>query len=159
MKKVSNRSKILIYLTLFLIANLTTVRLLLALTSPLNLYPYQLDVHNSFLHGDLNEDVYMSIPKGINSSYPNQVCKLLKSIYGLKQSSRPWFDKLFKVLLTNDFNPCAADHSFFIHKSHENFTTLLIYVDDLIIIGNNLHLINKVKATLHHPFHIKDLGP
>ncbi|CAI8594227.1 unnamed protein product, partial [Vicia faba] len=53
---------------------------------------------------------------------------------------------------------CIADHSLFIHKSPDSFTTLLFYIDELIIIGNNMNLINKVKATLQENFHIKDLG-
>lgn len=66
------------------VANLTTVILLLASASSLNLHLLQLDVHNALLHRDLDEEVYMSLPIGINTSYPNQVCKLSKSLYGLK---------------------------------------------------------------------------
>lgn len=141
------------------VAKLTTVRLLLALTYSLNIHFYQLDVHNSFLHEDLDEVVYTSLPKGITPSYPNQVCKLYKFIYGLKQSSRQWFEKLSTVMLSTGFKQCPVDHSFFNHQSHDSFTALLIYVDELVLAGNNLDMINKVKATLQHHFHIKDLGP
>ncbi|XP_050909326.1 uncharacterized mitochondrial protein AtMg00820-like [Lathyrus oleraceus] len=70
------------------VAKLNTVILLLSLASSLNIYLHQFDVHNAFLHGDLNEEFYMSLPKSITHSYPNQVCKLLKYLYGLKQPSR-----------------------------------------------------------------------
>src|SRR4051812_22463166 len=92
-------------------------------------------------------------------SYPNQVCKLLKSLYGLKQSSRQWFDKLSQVLLTNNFRQCSCDHSLFIHNSDNSYTLILIYVDDLLIAGNNLDIINQTKQLLHTHFHLKDLGP
>lgn len=99
----------------------------------------------------------MSLPKGIIHSYPNQVCKLLKSIYGLKQSSRQWFEKLPKVLLTHNFKECSSDNSFFIHKSKTHFTALLIYVNDLPIAWYNLDINNNTTNILQHHFQIKDL--
>lgn len=83
----------------------------------------------------------MFLHKGINHSYLSQVCKLSKSINGLKQPNRQWFEKLSKVLLSTN-----------------TFTSLLIYVYDLIIVGNNMDIINKTKATLWDNFQIKDLG-
>lgn len=80
----------------------------------------------------------MDLSKGTQSSYPNQVCKVLKSLYGLKQSNRKWFTKLSSVLLSNNFSQCVVDHSLFSHKSKTSFTALLIYVDDIMIAGNNL---------------------
>lgn len=100
----------------------------------------------------------MELPQGISPSQSNQVCRLKKSLYGLKQSSRQWFAKLSSSLLSQGYKQSTSDYSFFFKHTSINFTALLIYVDDLILAGNNLQEINTLKQFLHHNFKIRDLG-
>ncbi|KAK7332845.1 hypothetical protein VNO80_29601 [Phaseolus coccineus] len=140
------------------VAKLTTIRLLLALASAYNWHLHQLDVDNAFLHGDLDEEVYMTPPPGLITSKPNQVCRLTKSLYGLKQASRQWFAKLSSFLISVGFVQSSSDYSLFIKKTACTFTALLVYVDDIILAGNSMEEINSIKNSLHSSFRIKDLG-
>ncbi|KAA3482589.1 Retrovirus-related Pol polyprotein from transposon TNT 1-94 [Gossypium australe] len=139
-------------------AKITTVRLLLAIAASKNWYLHQLDINNAFLHGDLSEEVYMLLPSGFNSSTPNMVCKLQKSLYGLKQASLQWFSKLTSAVTSLDYIQSSSDFSLFIKKDVVSFTALLVYVDDVILAGDNLDEIARVKAFLDSTFTIKDLG-
>ncbi|XP_019450585.1 PREDICTED: uncharacterized protein LOC109352859 [Lupinus angustifolius] len=140
------------------VVDLPTVRLVLAIAASENWFLNQLDVNNAFLHGELKEDVYMLIPQGVVCSKPNQVCKLRKSLYGLKQASREWYQKLSITLKQMGYTQSPHDHSLFTKKQSCNFTVILIYVDDLILGGNDVTEIAHVKHQLHTLFQIKDLG-
>ena len=140
------------------VAKLTTIRLLLALASAHNWHLHQLDVDNAFLHGDLDEEVYMTPPPRLITSKPNQVCRLTKSLYGLKQASRQWFAKLSSFLISVGFIQSSSDYTLFIKKTACTFTALLVYVDDIILAGNSINEINNIKNSLHSSFIIKDLG-
>lgn len=117
----------------------------------------QCSCNNAFLHGDLYKEVYMKLPDGL-SSPPNHVCRLKKSLYGLKQASRQWFAKLLHELQIQGFTQSKCDYSLFIRQSSDQITIASIYVDDIILTGNDLSLINSLKAHLHKVFSIKDLG-
>jgi hypothetical protein len=140
------------------VEKITTVRFLLALAAIQNWNLHQLDVNNAFLHGDLHEDVYMNIPQGVSSPKPNQVCKLLKSLYGLKQASRKWYEKLTGVLIAQGYTQATSDHSLFTLHRNSTFTALLVYVDDIILAGNSLAEFTRIKQLLDSQFKIKDLG-
>ncbi|KAK1414173.1 hypothetical protein QVD17_29914 [Tagetes erecta] len=140
------------------VAKLVTVRMLLAVAVKKNWIIHQLDVDNAFLHGDLQEDVYMKIPQGFEKGKENKVCKLRKSLYGLKQASRNWYQKFTSALREVGFTQSKADHSLFLFRTNEIFLAALIYVDDVIIVGNNATKIDETKAFLNNKFSIKDLG-
>ncbi|CAL2242392.1 unnamed protein product [Prunus armeniaca] len=139
-------------------AKMITVRCLLAVAASQHWVIQQLDVHNAFLHGDLHEEIYMSPPPGLRRQGENLVCRLHKSLYGLKQASRQWFAKFTEAILAAGFIQSKADYSLFTRKVGKSFTALLIYVDDILITGNDIDAINSLKSFLHTRFRIKDLG-
>ena len=98
-------------------AKITIVRLLLVLVAINNWHLKQLDVNNAFLHGNLNEEFYMNFPLGIHSTKSNQVCKLQRSLYGLKQVSRQWYARLLTFLVSHGYRKSSSYHSLFL-KQH-----------------------------------------
>ncbi|CAE6232436.1 unnamed protein product [Arabidopsis arenosa] len=137
---------------------MTTVRLFLDFAAKKNHEVHQMDVHNAFLHGDLEEEVYMKLPQGFSSPTETRVCRLCKSLYGLKQAPRCWFAKLTAALLKYGFSQKKSDYSLFVYSKNGVSLRILVYVDDLIISGNYAEEIKKFKEYLSMCFHMKDLG-
>lgn len=140
------------------VAKIVTVRCLLSLAAAKNWPLYQMDVTNAFLQGDLTEDIYMSIPQGFERSKSNHACKLLKSLYGLKQASRQWNSKFCAVMIRYGYTQSVHDHSLFLKHQDGQITLLLVYVDDIVITRNDSESITALKSYLHSNFAIKDLG-
>lgn len=127
---------------------MVTVRYLIALSIS-NKWPlFQLDVNNAFLYGDLYEDVYMQLPLGYYEKNETRVCKLNKSFYGLKQALRQWNEKLTTALVENGFKQSLNDYSLYTKDTDGIFLALLVYVDDIVITGNNVSEIEKFKSFL-----------
>ncbi|CAH9147462.1 unnamed protein product, partial [Cuscuta epithymum] len=137
---------------------MVTVRTILAVAASRDCVVHQMDVDNAFLHGDLGEEVYMHFPPGYSSSSPGQVCRLLKSLYGLRQAPRCWFSKLTCALKAYGFHQSQADYSLFTFRRPGKILCILIYVDDLLITGNDPDLIVEFKSYLSSRFPVKDLG-
>ena len=140
------------------VAKMITVRLFLDLAAKNNHEIHQMDVHNVFLHGDLQEEVYIKVPLGFSNPNDTRVCRLRKSLYGLKQAPRCWFAKLADALLKYGFSQTHCDHSLFAYTKNNVSLMILVYVDDLIISGNSNSEVNSFKAYLSTCFHMKDLG-
>ena len=142
------------------VAKLNSVRVILALAANLDWPLHQLDIKNAFLNGELEEEVYMQIPPGFESTNnSDKVCKLRKSIYGLKQSPRAWFDRLTRVVKEDGFIQCQTDHTMFVKYSSEGKTALfIVYVDDIVITGDAYEQIAQLKRLLAQEFEVKDLG-
>ncbi|KAK1408311.1 hypothetical protein QVD17_39969 [Tagetes erecta] len=141
------------------VAKLVTVRTLLTVAVKRDWIIHQLDVDNAFLHGDLDEEVYMKIPQGFSRENETRVCRLRKSLYGLKQASRNWYHKFTKFLISLNFRQSKADHSLFTFQNGESYVAILIYVDDVIVVGNDSAKIEQTKRQLDEKFSIKNLGP
>ncbi|GJU37394.1 ribonuclease H-like domain-containing protein [Tanacetum coccineum] len=118
---------------------------------------FQLDINNAFLYGDLSKDVYMTLPPGFDTN-KSKVCKLNKSLYELKQAPRQWNAKLTQALIKHGFMQSKFDYSLFTKNSDNIFIILLVYVDDIVVTGNNVNEIENFKQILKSKFQIKDLG-
>jgi len=141
------------------VAKMSTVRTLISCASNFGWPLHQLDVKNAFLHGDLHEEVYMEIPPGWSKpETTGKVCKLKKSLYDLKQSPRAWFDRFKRALCDMGYKQCNGDHTLFYRHSGRRITVLAVYVDDIIITGDDETEIKSLKGNLSKQFDVKGLG-
>ena len=111
---------------------------------------HQLDVKNAFLYGTLSDTVYCSQPAGfVDSSRPDLVCRLNKSLYGLKQATRAWYSRFATFLLTLGFTESEAksDSSLFIYRRGDETAYLLLYVDDIVLTASSQQLLQRVIST------------
>ena len=136
-----------------------TIRLILSLAVSLNWPLRQLDVKNAFLHGTLKEEVYVVQPQGYtDSTHPHHVCRLHKSIYGLKQAPKAWFESFTTQLLHLGFIASLADSSLFIYHHQQVIAYLLLYVDDIVLTSNSPSFLDHLILQLRKVFDLKDLG-
>ena len=101
-----------------------------------------MDIKNAFLHGDLQEEVYIKQPQGfVDPTEPNHLCKLIKSLYGLKQAPRAWNSKFTSYLGALNFIASPSDKSLFVKYDGVDTTVLLLYVDDIILTRSNSSMV------------------
>ncbi|XP_014489926.1 uncharacterized protein LOC106752708 [Vigna radiata var. radiata] len=118
-----------------------------------------MDVNNAFLHGTISEDLYMSQPPGfVHPQFPTYVCKLHKSLYGLKQAPRAWYNALRNFLISYGFTNSRSDTSLFAYHWADTIAYFLVYVDDLLLTGNNMVFLSEFQHDLASQFALKDLG-
>ena len=141
------------------VVKMTYVRLFISLAATHNWDLHQLDIKNAFLHGDFQEEVYMEQPPGfVAQGEIGKVCRLRKSLYGLKQSPRAWFGKFSQAVEKFGLQKSKYDHFVFYWNSHSGIILLVVYVDDIVITGSDSTGISSLKSFLHGQFHTKDLG-
>ncbi|KAK3930023.1 Copia protein [Frankliniella fusca] len=139
------------------VARITTVRVFLSLVNKNNLYVHQLDVKCAFLNGDLEEEIFMWPPQGLDVD-GDIVCKLKKSLYGLKQAPKEWNKKFNECVKSFGFDQCLADRCIYVRKKDGDVVYLLLYVDDFLIASNNEELLHTIKNNLMLRFKMRDLG-
>ncbi|KAJ4718977.1 Retrovirus-related Pol polyprotein from transposon TNT 1-94 [Melia azedarach] len=143
------------------VVKMSSIRVVLSIAASLDLEIEQMDVKTAFLHGDLNKEIYMEQPKGFKiKGKEDYVCKLKKSLYGLKQAPRQWYKKFETVMGEQGYPKTSSDHCIFIQKfSDDDFIILLLYVDNMLIVGRNASRIDWLKKQLSKSFAMKDLEP
>jgi hypothetical protein len=116
------------------IAKMTTVKAIIAMVVTKGWSLHRMDVKNVFLHGDLQEEVYMEQPVGyVDQAHANLVCRLKKTLYGLKQAPKASSDKISQYLVTNEFQTSNANFSLHVKKTNRGIVVIVIYVDDMIV--------------------------
>ena len=139
----------------------TTIRTMLALAALFEYEPTQADISTAYLHANMEEDIYMEQPEGFvkyDENGTQYVCKLNKSIYGLKQSGRNWNKLLDKWFKDHEFEASKIDPCLYIHNKDGHFIAIAIYVDDLLILDNNKHIRDTLINDMQRTFKLVDLG-
>ncbi|GJT87818.1 retrotransposon protein, putative, ty1-copia subclass [Tanacetum coccineum] len=140
-------------------ADIRAIKILIAIAAYYDYEIWQMDVKTAFLNGYLNKEVYMEQPEGfVNPKYPNRVCMLKRSIYGLKQASRQWNKRFDDEIKKFGFSQDADEPCVYLKASGSNVTFLILYGDDILIMGNSIPMLQDVKSYPGKCFAIKDLG-
>ena len=141
------------------VAKFTSIRIISALMAYYDLELHQMDVKIAFLNGHLEEEIYMLQPKGFGEKgKENMVCKLNRSIYGLKQASRQWYILFDNAITSYGFSMTEGDHCIYTKVIGSNFVLLSLYVDDILITSNDKGTLVEVKSWLSSKFDMKDMG-
>ena len=141
------------------VAKLKSVRIMLAIAAFYDYEIWQMDVKTAFLNGNLKEELYMMQPEGfVDPKGANKVCKLQRSIYGLVQASRSWNIRFNEVIKAFGFIQVYGEACLYKKVSGSSVAFLILYVDDILLMGNNIEMLESIKAYLNKSFSMKDLG-
>ena len=139
---------------------LNTIRSVLSIVAIEDLHIEQLDLKTAFLYGDLDEEIYMHQPEGFSKKVKEKmVCRLKKSLYGLKQALRQCYEKFDGFMYKEGFQKCNAYHYCYFKRYHSSYIILLLYVDDMLVAGSDMNEIRRLKQQLSKEFDMKDLVP
>jgi len=139
------------------VAQLNSIRILFCCVNmewPL----FQLDVKNAFLYEDLKEQVYMEQPPRYIAQGENTICKVRKTIYGLKKSPRARFEKFSMVISSIEYARCHSDHPVFVRRTNSDLVILVVYVDDILQTRSSFVALVEIKEYLKRHFVMKDIG-
>ncbi|GKA43538.1 auxin efflux carrier component 2 [Tanacetum coccineum] len=140
------------------VTRITSIRTLIAIAAIHNLIIHQMDVKTAFLNGELDEEIYMQQPEGfVVKGQEHKVYKLVKSLYDLKQAPKQWHEKFDYTLLSNDFQINECDKCVYVKQYKNAFVIIFLYVDDMLIMGTNMDVINQTKK-MFSSFDMKDMG-
>ena len=141
------------------VAKFTSIRIVLSMAAMYGLTLHQMDVKTAFLNGVLDEEIYMQQPEGyVSENKQSHVCKLKRSLYGLKQSPRMWNHTIDEFMIKMSFSKCESDHCLYIKRIDGDMVIVVLYVDDLIIASGNNSLLGSTKHALSERFEMTDLG-
>lgn len=138
------------------VAKLTTLRVILSIANHTNMLIHQMDVKCAFLNGNLSEEIYMQQPEEFKID--GRVCKLIKAIYGLKQASQMWYERFNAFMISIGFQKCSSDQCLYIRIDGDIKCYVLLYVDDLLIVCENIQTIKMIKQSMSIEFEMTDVG-
>ncbi|GKE67560.1 retrotransposon protein, putative, ty1-copia subclass, partial [Tanacetum coccineum] len=141
------------------VAKIKSIRIMLVIAVFHDYEIWQMNVKTAFLNEKLTEDVFMAQPEGFeNEKYPKRVCKLQKAIYGIKQASRSWNLYFHEKVTQSGFSRSKDESCVYVKVSGSVVVFLVLYVDDILLIGNDIPTLQSVKDSLRKCFAMKDLG-
>lgn len=141
------------------VANMNSIKVLLSVATNKKWPLWQLDVKHAFLHDHLHEKVCMMLPPGFKlSRSEGKLCRLKKALYGLKQSPRAWFERFSSNLKKVGYKQSQVDHTMFVKHTKRGTTVVIVYVDDIVVTGNDHVEEKQFKSHLSNEFEVKDLG-
>ena len=140
------------------VTRIASIRVLFALASIHKLVIHQMDVKTAFLNGELEEEIYMDHEGCLTTGNEHKVCKLVKSVYGLKQAPKQWHDKFDSVLVSYSYQINEVDKCIYTKFKDNVGVIICLYIDDMLIFDTNLEIVNDTKSFLSSNFDMKDMG-